>query len=83
MKQGNNVRLLGNTTGRGSGYSKKIDMPYSGIRIRLSRMFSYQPDGQLYDGHGVIPDIFVYPILDDFLNQKDQELEKAIELLMH
>lgn len=81
IRQGDQVRLLGNTTGGGSGFSKSRRLPNSRIKVKLSRIFSYQPDGNLYDGHGVIPDIKVDYTLDDKLGKKDSQLERAKEIL--
>ena len=40
-------------------------------------MFSYQPDGNLYDGHGVHPDIELDYTLSQRLGQTDGMLERA------
>jgi len=81
IRQGDKVRLLGNTTGGGSGFSKNRRLPNSLIKVKLSRIFSYQPDGNLYDGHGVIPDIKVDYTLEDKLGKTDSQLKKAKEIL--
>lgn len=81
IRQGDRVRLLGNTTGGGSGFSQSRRLPNSRIKVKLSRIFSYQPDGNLYDGHGVIPDIKVDYSLNDKLGKTDSQLEKAKEIL--
>ena len=46
MRTGDRVVLLGNTTGGGSGYSKRIRLPNSEISVKLSRMISFQPQRQ-------------------------------------
>lgn len=81
IRQGDNVKLLGNTTGGGSGYTKSRLLPNSQIKVKLSRMFSFQPNGAMYDGHGVKPDIEVTNTLQDKLGQSDSQLQKAIDLL--
>ncbi|MFA8436320.1 MAG: S41 family peptidase [Marinifilaceae bacterium] len=81
IRQGDQVRLLGVTTGGGSGFSKSRRLPNSRIKVKLSRMFSYQPDGQLYDGHGVIPDIPMDYTLEDQMGATDSQLEKACSIL--
>jgi len=78
IRQGDNVKLLGNTSGGGSGFSKRIYLPNTELRVKLSRMFSYQPDGNLYDGHGVVPDIPKDYTFDDKLGLTDSQLERAI-----
>ncbi|MEN0003184.1 MAG: S41 family peptidase [Bacteroidota bacterium] len=81
IRQGDRVQLLGEPTGGGSGYSKTMDLPQSGIGVKLSRIVSYQPDGHLYDGYGVQPDILVPYTLTDRMGQTDSQLAKALELL--
>lgn len=81
IRQGDNVRLLGNTTGGGSGFSKSRRLPNSRIKVKMSRIYSYQPDGNMYDGHGVIPDIQKDYTLTDRLGITDSQLKKACSLL--
>lgn len=81
IKQGDRVKLLGNTTGGGSGFTASRRLPNSGIKVRMSRMFSYQPDGSMYDGQGVTPDFKFDYTLDDKMGKTDSQLEKAIELI--
>lgn len=81
MKQGDQVQLLGNCTQGGSGNAKSKYLPNSEIKVKLSRIFSYQPDGNLYDTHGVVPDIQVDYTLEDKLGNSDSQLDAAIQLL--
>lgn len=81
IKQGDNVTLLGNITGGGSGFSSKKYLPNSHIKVKLSRMFSYQPNGTIYDGHGVIPNVIVDYTLNDKLGKSDSQLTQAVELV--
>ncbi|QZT36291.1 hypothetical protein K5X82_13580 [Halosquirtibacter xylanolyticus] len=81
IKQGDNVSLLGNTTGGGSGFSMSRPLSNSGIKVKMSTMYSYQPNGQLYDGHGVVPDIKNDYTLKDRLGITDSQLEKALQQL--
>ncbi len=81
IRKGDNVRLFGNITGGGSGYSKRIYLPNSNVSIKLSRMVSFQPDGNLYDGYGVHPDVEVDYTLSDRMGLTDTMLDKAIELI--
>ncbi len=81
IRLGDNVKLLGNTTGGGSGGSQKRILPNSNIKVKLSSMFSYQPDGATYDSHGVVPDFQINYTLDDRLGKTDSQLEKAISIL--
>lgn len=81
IRLGDNVKLLGNTTGGGSGGSQKRILPNSNIKVKLSSMFSYQPDGATYDSHGVVPDFQVNYTLDDRLGKTDSQLKKAMFIL--
>lgn len=81
IQQGDRVKLLGNRTGGGSGYSDKKTLPNSEIDVRLSSIYSYQPNGKLYDGQGVAPDIPMDYSLSDRLGQSDGQLDKALAIL--
>jgi hypothetical protein len=72
------ITLMGTATGGGSGRARQYVLEHSGLRVKLSSMVSYQPDGRLYDGHGVQPDIEVIPTVGDILGKTDTVLEKAM-----
>jgi C-terminal processing protease CtpA/Prc len=76
-----NVTLMGRPSGGGSGCAQEYRLSNSGIRIYLSRMASFQPSGELYDGNGVQPDIVVEPLGTDFIGQTDTALDKAIQYI--
>ena len=44
-------------------------------------MVSHRPNGMLYDGKGIAPDIEVKPTLSDLTAQTDTQLAKAVEHL--
>ncbi|KPL06472.1 hypothetical protein AMJ85_10430 [candidate division BRC1 bacterium SM23_51] len=52
-----NVTLMELPSGGGSGGRIKYRQKNSGIAIYLSLMASFQPNGQLYDGNGIQPDV--------------------------
>jgi len=81
FKGGKNVTLMGQPSGGGSGCRQEYPLSNSGIRIHLSRMASFQPSGQLYDGNGIQPDIIVEPAAKDFIGRTDTVLGRAIELI--
>ena len=56
-------------------------MPNSGIRLQLSIIASFRPDGTLFEGNGVVPDIAVKSQSTDLIGQTDTVLQKALELL--
>lgn len=76
-----NVKLIGQPSGGGSGCSQVYWLRNSQFRIYLSRMASFQPNGQLYDGNGIQPDIVVEPIPTDFISKTDTALDTAIKYI--
>jgi C-terminal processing protease CtpA/Prc len=76
-----NVTLMGRPSGGGSGCTQDYRLRNSGIQICLSRMASFQPNGKLYDGDGIQPDIIVEPVPADFIGQSDIMLDKAIRAI--
>ena len=75
------VILLGEPSGGGSGATRRFTLPESGIRIALSSMASFRPNGKLFDGNGVEVDIEMKPTIRDFLGKSDTVRRKAIELI--
>ena len=76
-----NVTLMGQPSGGGSGCRWEYHLNNSGIRIYLSRMASFQPNGKLYDGNGIHPDIVAEPVPTDFIGQSDTILDRAIRVI--
>ncbi len=76
-----NVTLMGLPSGGGSGCRQEYRLSNSGIRIHLSRMASFQPNGRLYDGNGIQPDIVVKSIPTDFIGRTDTVLDKATDFI--
>ena len=72
-----NVTLMGTETGGGSGRSQTTMLDHSELEVRLSTMVSYRPDGSLYDGGGIAPDVRAERTLDDVLGRTDSVLDKA------
>ncbi|GLR19545.1 S41 family peptidase [Portibacter lacus] len=82
LKEIDNVTLIGTASGGGSGRSKRYRLDHSLIEFRLSSIVSYQPNGDLYDGIGVHPDIEVMPSgISDILNETDSQLDYALNFL--
>jgi C-terminal processing protease CtpA/Prc len=44
-------------------------------------MASFRPDGKLYDGNGVTPDVLVEPHAADWIGRTDTMLEAALKRL--
>jgi hypothetical protein len=74
-----NITLIGEKSSGGSGFASVKFLENSGLTYLLSRMASFQPNGKLYDGNGVTPDIEIKEKLDNF--GKDIALEKAIQMI--
>ncbi|MFB0524353.1 MAG: S41 family peptidase, partial [Phycisphaerae bacterium] len=77
-----NVTLMGLPSGGGSGCYQVYRLSNSRIRIHLSSMASFQPNGKLYDGNGIQPDIIVEPIPTDFIGRTDSVLDTARAFLI-
>lgn len=76
------VTLLGTTTSGGSARVQRFRLPHSGLEVRCASMASFQPNGQLYDGHGVAPDRRVEKEPSDLLDGgTDAQLEAAVALI--
>ena len=76
-----NITLMGQPSGGGSGCYQEYRLRNSYIRICLSSMASFQPNGKLYDGNSIQPDVMIEPIPTDFIGKTDTILEAAIHRL--
>lgn len=82
LKGWRNVTVIGQPTAGGSARTRSIELKNSGLKIRMASMASFQPSGLLYDGNGIMPDIFIEPLPTDFLKGKtDSVLNFAIRTL--
>lgn len=75
------VTLMGRPSGGGSGRAESVTLPESGLRVMMSSMASFRPDGRLYDGRGVEPDVLHGRGMDDILDKSDSMLDAAVKLL--
>jgi len=77
-----NVKLMGTTSGGGSGKAEDHILPNSHITVRLSSIISFQPNGKLFEGKGVAPDIYLEPKqYTDIVGSTDSQLDAAIDYL--
>ncbi|HZN41644.1 MAG TPA: S41 family peptidase [Planctomycetota bacterium] len=76
-----NVTLVGEATSGGSGRAAGHRLPKSGVRLQLSTMASFRPDGVLFEGNGVVPDVAVPAEPVDLVGGADSVLQRALELL--
>jgi len=73
-----NVTLMGQPSGGGSGCRVKHRLRRSLIGVALSTMVSLRPNGELYDGRGIQPDVLVEPLATDFIGRSDTALDAAL-----
>ena len=73
-----NVTLIGDRTGGGGGIPISFDLP-NGWQYRMSASYTTLPNGMSIEG-GVAPDVEVTTGPSDELKQKDQIIERALEL---
>lgn len=81
LKGISNVTLMGEPSGGGSGRATQHWLAFSRLRVRLSTMVSYQPNGLLYDGNGVTPDVLIHPTPTDLIGTTDSMLDAAVRRL--
>ena len=81
FKGSRNITLLGSKSGGGSGFANLKFLYHSGIMYLLSRMASFQPNGKLYDGNGILPDKEIRVTLNDIKTEKDVVLETAFKTI--
>lgn len=75
------ITLAGAGSGGGSGRVEPVRLPASGLEVLLSSMASFRPDGRLYDGNGVLPDVELEREPGDFVGASDTALEIALKRL--
>jgi len=66
---------------RGNGGGSRYALAGTFVEVRLSRMASFMPNGRLFDGHGVEPDVEVRLEPTDVTGQTDAALTRALEVL--
>ncbi|MCW8848687.1 MAG: S41 family peptidase [Melioribacteraceae bacterium] len=82
LKGRKNIVLIGTPSGGGSGRSYIYFFPGEPINIlRLSTMISYKTNGELIEGNGIDPDIYLEESITDFMGQTDSMLDQAINVL--
>jgi carboxyl-terminal processing protease len=79
MKRG---KLIGTTTGGSTGNGVKITLIEKVVSANICSKKDIAPDGTVFVGVGVIPDIEVKETEQSFINQKDIVLEKTISELL-
>jgi len=72
-----NVFLMGTPSGGGS--ARSVTLRLGGFSARFASMASFKPDGRLFDGNGIQPDIRVDPLPEYYIAGRDNLLEAAVE----
>lgn len=70
------VTLMGTASGGGSARSRTYEI--GELEVKLATMASYQPNGRLFDGVGVSPDVVADAAADDLVGRGDRQLERAV-----
>ena len=83
LKGIDHIKLAGVTTDGSSGLSNLHLLKQSGLILRISRMVSFQPDGQPLDGHGTAPDIVLRRDENQLLGKTDSQLKNLLKLISH
>ncbi len=76
-----NITLMGTPSGGGSGRYQNYRLHYSHIKVGFSSMASFRPNGRLYEGNGIQPDIYIEPVPTDFIGRTDTVLDAAIQTI--
>ena len=72
--------LVGETTGGSTGQPLTFKLPGGGAG-KISTMEDSYPDGRVFEGVGVPPQVKVSPTVSDIRQGRDAALERAIEIL--
>lgn len=76
-----NVRLIGQPSGGGSGRARSLRLERSGLDLQASTVASFTPDGKLIDGRGIAPHIPTKILATDLIGRTDCALDRALEEL--
>jgi hypothetical protein len=77
-----NVTLMGLPSGGGSGRSREFVLPQSRLTVVLSTMASFRPEGRMYDGVGITPDVMSPRTIDGIAHGRDEQLAAALSYLL-
>lgn len=80
FRAGDNTTIIGSTTAGADGNVSTIILP-GGLRTMISGIGINYPNGEETQRIGIIPDVEVHPTIDGIRMDKDELLEKAIELI--
>ncbi len=80
FKAVNNSKIVGSATAGADGNVSEIFLP-GGLRTLISGIGIYYPDGTETQRIGIVPDVIVKPTIEGIKANRDEVLEKAIELI--
>ncbi len=75
------VTLVGESSGGGSGATRRFTLPNTDITVALSSMASFQANGKTFDGNGIEVGVPCKPTLEDFTKGTDSVLQLGVGLL--
>jgi C-terminal processing protease CtpA/Prc len=75
------VTIVGEPSAGGSGATRGFELPRTRVRIALSSMASFRPNGKLFDGNGIAVDVAARPVLEDFTRDEDSVLARGIDVI--
>ncbi|MEQ3663632.1 MULTISPECIES: S41 family peptidase [unclassified Olleya] len=80
FRAGDNVSIIGSTTAGADGNVSTIYLP-GGLKTMISGIGVYYPDGTPTQRVGIVPDIEVKPTIKGLIEERDELIEKAIEII--
>ncbi|WP_057937649.1 S41 family peptidase [Algoriphagus resistens] len=81
LRAGDNTTIIGSTTAGADGEVSTILLP-GGLQTRISGIGVYYPDGGETQRIGIVPDMVVKPTVEGIRENRDELMEKAIEVLL-
>ncbi len=80
LRDNRQIKLIGETS-FGKGSVQEIEKMRDGSSLKITIAKWLTPKGESISEHGLTPDIEVEMTDDDYKNEKDPQLEKALEIL--
>lgn len=75
-------KIVGESTAGGTGSPLVFDLEKSGLRFRYSVVRGHTAADTAIEGAGTDPDVYLPPTVAERIKGKDDQLEKAIEILL-
>lgn len=82
LKGFDHIKLFGEASGGASSAPQIYQLKHSKVHFKIGTMLSFQPNGHLYDGEGIVPDQYILPSIESLLEgEEDNQLQSAIKWL--